>query len=105
MTLCIERFLPDGGETGSDRQAGQSGAVFERLKLDGGDTVGDRQAGQAVAVEERSGPDGDNGARDRYTGHAGGVVVLTQSKKTPGTKKVWDSLTHNQGHRRELAFR
>jgi hypothetical protein len=32
---------------------------------------------------------------NKQSGSWGTLHVLTQSKKTPGTEKVWDTLTHN----------
>ena len=65
-----ERPVPDPGDVGAYRDAGQTGAV-ERPVADVGDAGGDRRAGQAGAVVEGPAPDtGDGKAIDRvWDGH------------------------------------
>ena len=54
-----------------NRDAGQAGAVMERIVPDAGDAVGNRDAGQAGAVIERIVPDAGDAAGNRDAGQAG----------------------------------
>ena len=78
-----ERGVPDAGDAAAYRDAGQAGAVKERILPDAGDAAGNDDAGQLGAFIERILPDIGDACGNRDAGQAGYANARAPMLTTP----------------------